>query len=107
MARGVGWRIVLSIILILGLLIFIIVWLLVFAGAFSLSQNVATVLIALVAFIGLQAAVWLTMTRAISRAAQPPFPHRPPKGRYCPNCGTPNPLDAQYCVLCGIQLPAG
>ena len=34
-------------------------------------------------------------------------PHQTPAGRYCPNCGTPNPLEAQYCLSCGIQLPAG
>lgn len=61
MARGIVWRIAVSIILIFGLLIFIIVWLLFFADGLSLSQNIAIVLIALLAFFGLQAAVWFTM----------------------------------------------
>ncbi len=34
-------------------------------------------------------------------------PHQTPAGRYCPNCGTPNSLEAQYCLSCGIQLHAG
>lgn len=34
----------------------------------------------------------------------PPSPHLP---RYCPNCATENPLEAENCVSCGIQLPAG
>lgn len=67
MARGMVWRIVLSIILIFGLLIFLIVWLLGFADGFSLSQNVATVLIALVVFFGLQAAVWGSMWMGMGR----------------------------------------
>ena len=61
MARGLGWRIVLSIVLFFGLIAFIIVWLFFFADVFSLSQNVAIVLIAFLAFFGLQAAVWVTM----------------------------------------------
>ncbi len=39
--------------------------------------------------------------------AQPPSPPPTPGGRYCPSCGTPNPLEARYCTSCGIELPAG
>ncbi len=61
MGRGMGWRIALSIILFFGLIAFIIVWLFFFADGFSGFQNLAIFLLALVAFFGLQAAVWATM----------------------------------------------
>ncbi len=61
MMRGMGWRIALSIILFFGLIAFIIVWLFFFADGFSASQNLAILLLALLAFFGLQAAVWATM----------------------------------------------
>ncbi len=61
MGRGMGWRIALSIILFFGLIAFIIVWLFFYADGFSLAQNVAIFLLAVVAFFGLQASVWVTM----------------------------------------------
>ncbi len=61
MGRGMGWRIALSIILFFGLIAFIIVWLFFFADRFSGFQNLAIFLLALLAFFGLQAAVWATM----------------------------------------------
>ena len=61
MARGMGWRIALSIILFFGLTVFIIVWLFFFADGFSVSQNIAIFLAGLLAFFGLQTAVWVPM----------------------------------------------
>ena len=38
---------------------------------------------------------------------QHPSPPPTPGGRYCPNCGTPNPLEARFCISCGTELPTG
>ncbi len=61
MGRGMGWRIALSVVLFFGLIAFIIVWLAFFAGGFNVYQNIAIVIVALLAFFGLAAAVWVTM----------------------------------------------
>ncbi len=61
MGRGSGWRIALSVILFFGLIAFIIVWLFFFADGFSLAQNIAIFLLALLVFGGIEAAVWATM----------------------------------------------
>ncbi|MFQ5907585.1 MAG: hypothetical protein ACE5JE_01970 [Thermoplasmata archaeon] len=61
MGRVAGWRIALSIILFLGFLSFIIVWLFFFADGFSLAQNIAIFLLAVLIFGGIRAAVWAAM----------------------------------------------
>ncbi len=67
MGRGTGWRIALSIILFLGLIAFIIVWLFFFADGFSLAQNIAIFLLAVLVFGGIGAAVWATMWMRMGR----------------------------------------
>ncbi|MFQ5907825.1 MAG: hypothetical protein ACE5JE_03225 [Thermoplasmata archaeon] len=61
MGRGMGWRIALSIVLFFGLISFIIIWLFFFAGGFNVYQNIAIVIVALLVFFGVGAAVWVTM----------------------------------------------
>ena len=61
MGRAIGWRIALSIMLFFGLIAFILVWLFFFAGGFNVYQNLAILMVALLAFSGLGAAVWATM----------------------------------------------
>jgi hypothetical protein len=56
-----AWRIALSIVLFFGLIVFIIIWLFFFAGAFNAYQNIAIVIVALLVFFGVGAAVWATM----------------------------------------------
>ena len=74
MGRGIGWmgrrmrwRIALSIILFFGFIAFIIVWLFFFADGFSLAQNVAIFLAALLVFGGIEVAVWATMWMRMGR----------------------------------------
>jgi hypothetical protein len=31
----------------------------------------------------------------------------PPEGGVCPRCGTPSDADQEYCLECGLRLPAG
>ncbi len=61
MGRRMGWRIALSMILFFGLIVFIIIWLFFYADGFSLAQNIAIFLAALLVFGGIEAAVWATM----------------------------------------------
>lgn len=61
MGRGMAWRIALSILLFFGLIIFIVLWLFFFAGDFNVYQNIAIIIVALLAFFGVSAAVWATM----------------------------------------------
>ncbi|MFQ5919059.1 MAG: hypothetical protein ACE5I4_03300 [Thermoplasmata archaeon] len=60
-SRGMGWRIALSILAFLGLIVFIVVWLFFFAGGFSVYQNIAIIIVAFLVFFGIGAAVWATM----------------------------------------------
>lgn len=61
MGRGVRWRIALSIVAFFGLIIFIIVWLFFFAIGFNVYQNIAIIIVAFLAFFGVEAAMWATM----------------------------------------------
>lgn len=61
MGRGMRWRIVLSVLLFFGLIIFVILWLFFFADGFSVYQNLAIVIVAVLAFFGISAAVWASM----------------------------------------------
>ncbi|MEE8199242.1 MAG: hypothetical protein V3R48_05965 [Thermoplasmata archaeon] len=61
MGAGMRWRIALSMILFFGLIVFIIVWLFFYADGFSLAQNIAIFLTALLVFGGIEAAVWAAM----------------------------------------------
>ena len=57
-------------------------------------------------FGGILFVVGVVLMTTGGRETPPPSPHSP-AGRYCPDCGTPNSLEAQYCLSCGIELPAG
>ena len=61
MGRALAWRIALSIVLFFGLISFIIVWLFFFADGFSVFQNIAIVIVAFLAFFGIEGAMWATM----------------------------------------------
>lgn len=58
---GMGWRISTSIVSFFGLLIFVIVWLFFFAEGYSVYQNLAILIVAFLAFIGINGATWATM----------------------------------------------
>jgi len=55
---GFGLRVAISIISVFGIVGFFIVWLFFFADKFSLYQNVAVGLVAVLAFIAIMAASW-------------------------------------------------
>lgn len=109
MGRRTGWRIALSIILFFGFITFIIVWLFFYADGFSLAQNVAIFLLAVLVFGGLRAAAWGAMWRRWGRRREAMVTDRTApsagrQGKYCADCGTLNPLDASYCVSCGKEF---
>jgi len=55
---------------------------------------------------------WVLLARSFFRIKAPPTqtftPTYTPTGsgqvKYCPNCGTPNQLDAAFCTHCGQKL---
>jgi len=53
-----GWRVTVSVIATFGFLILAILWLSFYAGSFSVFQNIAILLVAVLAFIGLMGATW-------------------------------------------------
>lgn len=58
---GMGWRIGVSIITFFGLIIFIILWLFFWAGDYTIYQNIAVVIAALLAFFAIMGATWASM----------------------------------------------
>ncbi len=57
----VGWRIGASIISFFGLLIFVIIWLFFYADGYSIYQNLAILLVAILAFMGVNGAAWASI----------------------------------------------
>ncbi|MCX6817597.1 MAG: hypothetical protein NTU57_01945 [Candidatus Aenigmarchaeota archaeon] len=55
---GFGLRVAISIMSVFGIVAFFIVWLFFFADRFSIYQNVAVCLVAVLAFIAIMAAGW-------------------------------------------------
>lgn len=56
--EGMGWRVTASIITFFGFLIAVILWLFFYAGGYNVYQNIAVVVVILLAFIGIMAATW-------------------------------------------------
>lgn len=57
---GFGWRIAVSISVFFGWLIFLIIWLFFYASDYSVFQNLAMVLVSIIAGIGILAGTWVT-----------------------------------------------
>ncbi len=57
---GFGLRVAISIISVFGIVAFFIIWLFFYADAFTLYQNLAMVLVAVLAFIAIMAASWVS-----------------------------------------------
>lgn len=55
---GFAWRVSLSIITFVGLVVFFILWLFFYAGQFTVYQNIAVLIVALLVFCGIMAAAW-------------------------------------------------
>jgi VIT1/CCC1 family predicted Fe2+/Mn2+ transporter len=56
--EGMGWRIGVSIVTFFGATIAGIVWLFFYAGSFSVYQNIAVIVVILLAFIAVMGATW-------------------------------------------------
>ena len=57
-SEGMGWRVSLSIITFFGAMIAVIVWLFFYAGSFSVYQNIAVIVVILLAFIAVMGGTW-------------------------------------------------
>ncbi len=57
-SEGMGWRVGVSIVTFFGAMIALIVWLFFYAGSFSVYQNIAVIVIVLLAFIAVMGATW-------------------------------------------------
>ena len=56
--KGFGWRISLSIISVVGWLIFLIMWLFFYATNYNVYQNIAIFIVSILAFGGIMGATW-------------------------------------------------
>jgi len=59
MGKGFGWRVALSIVVSVGWLIFVILWLGFLAGDYSGYQNLAIILVSVLALAGILGATWV------------------------------------------------
>ena len=57
-SEGLGWRVAASIVTFFGSAIALILWLFFDAGSFSVYQNVAAIIVILLAFIAVMGATW-------------------------------------------------
>ena len=57
-SQGMGWRVAVSIVTFFGSVIAVIVWLFFYAGSFNVYQNIAVVVVILLAFIAIMGATW-------------------------------------------------
>jgi VIT1/CCC1 family predicted Fe2+/Mn2+ transporter len=55
---GMGWRVGVSIASFFGSMIAVIIWLFFYAASFTVYQNIALVVVVLLAFMGLMGATW-------------------------------------------------
>jgi len=55
---GMGWRVTASIVTFFGALIAVILWLFFYGGSFNAYQNIAVVIVILLAFIAVMGAIW-------------------------------------------------
>jgi membrane protein YdbS with pleckstrin-like domain len=56
--EGMGWRVGVSIVAFFGSIIAVILWLFFYAGSFNVYQNIAIVVVILLAFIAVIGATW-------------------------------------------------
>jgi membrane protein YdbS with pleckstrin-like domain len=56
--EGMGWRVAASIVAFFGSVIAVILWLFFYAGSFNAYQNIAVVVVILLAFIAVMGATW-------------------------------------------------
>jgi len=56
--EGMGWRVGVSIVTFFGSMIAVILWLFFYATSFSVYQNIALVVVILLAFIAVMGATW-------------------------------------------------
>ena len=57
-AEGMGWRVGVSIVTFFGAMIAVILWLFFYAGSFTVYQNIAVVVVILLAFIAVMGGTW-------------------------------------------------
>jgi len=57
-SEGMGWRVGVSIVTFFGALIAAILWLFFYAGSFNAYQNLAVVIVILLAFVAVMGATW-------------------------------------------------
>jgi len=57
-SEGMGWRVGVSIVTFFGAMIAVILWLFFYAGSFSVYQNLAVVVVILLAFVAVMGATW-------------------------------------------------
>jgi len=55
---GIGWRIAVSIVTFFGAIIAVILWLFFYAGAYNAYQNLAVIVVILLAFVAIMGATW-------------------------------------------------
>jgi hypothetical protein len=56
--EGMGWRVSVSILTLFGLIGFLVIWLFFFADGFSIYQNIAVVMVGILAFVAINGAAW-------------------------------------------------
>jgi hypothetical protein len=56
--EGMGWRVGVSIVTFFGAMISVILWLFFYAGSFTVYQNIAVVVVILLAFTAVMGATW-------------------------------------------------
>ena len=56
--EGMGWRVSVSIVTFFGAVIAVILWLFFYAGSFNVYQNIAVVVVILLAFVAVMGASW-------------------------------------------------
>ena len=56
--EGMGWRVGVSIVTFFGAMIAVILWLFFYAGSFGVYQNLAIIVVILLAFIAIMGATW-------------------------------------------------
>lgn len=55
---GFGWRVSISILVVFGWVVFLILWLMLYAGAFNVYQNLAIIFVSIIIAIAILAASW-------------------------------------------------
>ena len=58
MPEGMGWRVAVTIVALIGGTIAAILWLFFYAGSYNAYQNIAVIVVTILAFIGIAGAVW-------------------------------------------------